>query len=116
MEFRILGPLEVADDGKAGPLGGPKQRAVLAMLLLHADEVVSRDRLLEALWGERPPPRAHRSLESPAAMEPAATKRTAAKHAELRMSIPFSRIVWQAALARDHKATGVPGQRDCRDR
>ena len=64
MDFLILGPLEVLADGRRLALGGPKQRAVLAMLLLHANEVVSRDRLIEAVWGERPPDGAGRSLDS----------------------------------------------------
>ena len=56
MEFRILGPLEVLDDsGCALALGGPKQRALLAVLLLDAGAVVSADRLIEELWGEDPP-------------------------------------------------------------
>jgi YVTN family beta-propeller protein len=55
MEFRILGPLEVADDGRVLALGGTRQRALLAILLLHADEVVSSDRLIEDLWGDNPP-------------------------------------------------------------
>ena len=55
MEFRILGPLEVRDNGRVLELGGAKQRAVLALLLLHANEVVSLDRLIDGIWGERPP-------------------------------------------------------------
>jgi DNA-binding SARP family transcriptional activator len=55
MDFRLLGPLEVRSQGRALPLGGPKQRAVLAMLLLQPGEVVSTDRLIDELWGERPP-------------------------------------------------------------
>jgi DNA-binding SARP family transcriptional activator len=51
----MLGPLEVLDAGGRIPLGGPKQRALLAVLLLHANEVVSVDRLADELWGERPP-------------------------------------------------------------
>ena len=50
MEFRILGPLEVCSNGQSLPLGGPKQRAVLALLLLGANRVVSRDRLIAELW------------------------------------------------------------------
>jgi ABC-type transport system substrate-binding protein/DNA-binding SARP family transcriptional activator len=64
VEFGILGPLEARVDGRAVGLGGPRQRAVLALLLLHANEVVSRDRLIEGLWGESPPPAAGRSLDS----------------------------------------------------
>jgi DNA-binding SARP family transcriptional activator len=62
MEFRILGPLEVVDDGRMVVLGGSKQRALLAVLLLRANEVVSRDRLIEDLWGERAPETASTAL------------------------------------------------------
>jgi DNA-binding SARP family transcriptional activator/streptogramin lyase len=55
LDFRVLGPLEVCSNGSALPLGGPKQRALLALFLLHANEVVSRDRLIDGVWGERPP-------------------------------------------------------------
>ena len=55
MEFRILGPLEARVDGRALALGGTKQRALLALLLLHRGEVVSTDRLIDGLWGARPP-------------------------------------------------------------
>ena len=55
MEFRILGPLEVVDGQRSLALGGAKQRAVLAVLLLHANEVVSSERLVDELWGEEPP-------------------------------------------------------------
>jgi DNA-binding SARP family transcriptional activator len=51
MEFRVLGPVEAVDDGRVVPVDAPKQRALLAMLLIHANEVVSTDRLLEAVWG-----------------------------------------------------------------
>jgi len=60
----VLGPLEVRVNGAAVALGGRKQRALLALLLLHANEVVSRDRLIEGVWGERPPTTAPRSLDS----------------------------------------------------
>src|SRR5579859_621568 len=49
IEFRILGPLEVRVDGMAVAIGGPRQRALLAMLLLSANRVVSRDRLIDEL-------------------------------------------------------------------
>ena len=54
-EFGILGPLEVSRSGGAVPLGGPRQRAVLALLLLEANRVVSMDRLAEDLWAGHPP-------------------------------------------------------------
>jgi predicted ATPase/DNA-binding SARP family transcriptional activator len=62
-EFRLLGPLEVAADGALLPVGGPRQRALLAFLLLNANEVVPRARLIDALWGERPPARAQNALQ-----------------------------------------------------
>ena len=55
MEFRILGPLEVWDEGAEVSLGGRKPRALLAVLLLHANEVVPADRLIEELWGDDSP-------------------------------------------------------------
>jgi class 3 adenylate cyclase len=54
MDFRILGPLEAHREGRPLPLGGLRQGALLAVLLLHANEVVSTDRLLEELWEEPP--------------------------------------------------------------
>ncbi len=54
-EFRILGPIQVLRDGEPIPLGSHKQRAVLAILLLHPNEVVSTGRLIDDLWGEEPP-------------------------------------------------------------
>ena len=62
MEFRILGPLEAADGERTVPLGRGKQRALLALLLLHRNAVVSRDRLIDELWGERPPETAATAL------------------------------------------------------
>ena len=55
MEFRLLGPLEVWHEGREVPVRGAKQRALLAVLLLHANAVVSSDRLLDELWGDEPP-------------------------------------------------------------
>ena len=55
MQFRVLGPLEVTDDGSVLLLGGASQRALLALLLLRANEVVSSDRLIEELWSGEPP-------------------------------------------------------------
>jgi DNA-binding SARP family transcriptional activator len=63
MEFQVLGPLEVRDGGNSLALGAPKQRAVLALLLLHANEPVSVDRLIDDLWGEHPPRTAAKSLQ-----------------------------------------------------
>jgi YVTN family beta-propeller protein len=62
MEFRLLGRLEVRDRGLAVPLGGGKQLSLLAVLLLHAGEVMPTERLIDALWGERPPRSAANSI------------------------------------------------------
>ena len=63
MEFRILGPLEVWDGRGEVSLGGPKPRALLAVLLLDPGEVVPTDRLIDELWGEDSPERAGREVE-----------------------------------------------------
>ena len=63
MEFRILGPLEVVDRDRSIPLGGARQRALLALLLTRANELVSADRLIDELWGERPPRTAANALQ-----------------------------------------------------
>jgi YVTN family beta-propeller protein len=63
-EFRILGPLVVRENGDALDVGGGKQRALLALLLLHARETVSTDAVIDALWGERPPASAASSLHA----------------------------------------------------
>jgi DNA-binding SARP family transcriptional activator len=63
MNFQVLGPLEVGGDEGALALGGIKQRSVLALLLLHANEVVSADRLIDALWGASPPLTARKTIQ-----------------------------------------------------
>jgi len=55
MEFRILGPLQVLDDGVPVEIAGAKQQVVLALLVLRANEMVGSERLIDELWGERPP-------------------------------------------------------------
>jgi DNA-binding SARP family transcriptional activator len=63
VDFKILGPLEVARDGRAIPIARIKERALLAVLLLSANEVVSTDRLVDRLWGGTPPPTAGKALQ-----------------------------------------------------
>jgi DNA-binding SARP family transcriptional activator/tetratricopeptide (TPR) repeat protein len=63
MDFRILGPLEVQAETGPLPLGGTKQRALLAILLLNPNQVVSSDRLLQGLWGDEPPETAVKALQ-----------------------------------------------------
>jgi len=63
VEFRILGPVEARSEGRRLALGRPKQRALLAAMLLRAGESVPRDALVDALWGEAPPASAVQSLQ-----------------------------------------------------
>src|SRR5262245_54362720 len=63
VEFRILGALEAVDGGRTLPLGGAKQRTVLAVLLVHRGEAVSVDRLIDALWGDSAPASAVKSVQ-----------------------------------------------------
>jgi DNA-binding SARP family transcriptional activator len=63
MDFRILGPLEISEAGRPLPVVSGRQRALLAILLLHANEPVSNDTLIEELWGEQPPATARKSLQ-----------------------------------------------------
>src|SRR5919197_479376 len=64
MEFRLLGPLEIADGDGTVRLGEGRQRSVLVLLLLHRNEAVSSERLIDALWGERPPATAVKVLQN----------------------------------------------------
>ena len=64
MRFCVLGPLEAYVDGRRVAVGGGRQRALLALLLVHAGEVVPRDRLIEELWAGAPPPGAAQSLDT----------------------------------------------------
>jgi DNA-binding SARP family transcriptional activator/basic membrane lipoprotein Med (substrate-binding protein (PBP1-ABC) superfamily) len=64
LEIGLLGPLEVRYDGEDVALGGAKQRALLAILLLRAGTVVTIERLIDDVWGDNPPPSAAHSLEA----------------------------------------------------
>jgi DNA-binding SARP family transcriptional activator len=63
MDFRLLGPLEVVERDRPLELGGAKQRSLLAMLLLQANELVSTDRLIDQLWGATPPATCAKSIQ-----------------------------------------------------
>jgi DNA-binding SARP family transcriptional activator len=63
MDFRFLGPLEVFEHDRTLALGGVKQRSLLALLLLQANELVSTDRLIDQLWGTSPPATAGKSVQ-----------------------------------------------------
>jgi len=64
MDYRILGPLEAFDGERGLSLGGSRQRAVLALLLLHGNEALTRDVMVDELWGEDPPPTAVKVLQN----------------------------------------------------
>lgn len=64
MDFRVLGPLEVWRDGIKVPLGKPRERALLGLLLLRANEVVPREEMIYRLWGDEPPPTAKAALHN----------------------------------------------------
>ena len=63
MDFHILGPLEVLNEGAPVEVSGAKQRALLALLLVHANETVTTDRLVDDIWGESPPGSASHAVE-----------------------------------------------------
>ena len=63
MEFRLLGPLEVVDGANSLPIAARKQRALLAVLLLNANRTVSRERIVDDLWGETVPDSARKMVQ-----------------------------------------------------
>jgi DNA-binding SARP family transcriptional activator len=63
MDFRILGRLEVLDSGRHVALGGARQRALLALLVIHANQTLGTERLIDGLWGGRPPATATKTLQ-----------------------------------------------------
>ena len=63
LDFRVLGSLEAGSGGAIAELGPPKQRALLAILLMHVGEIVATDRLIDLLWGDRPPRTAAHSVQ-----------------------------------------------------
>src|SRR5215210_6931686 len=63
MDFRVLGPLEVRDGGRVIPVVGGRQRALLAILLIHANEAVSTDELIDELWGDDAPASPRKGLQ-----------------------------------------------------
>jgi DNA-binding SARP family transcriptional activator len=63
VDVRLLGPLEVTHAGQPLTVGGGRRRSLLALLALHPNEVLSAERLIDELWGERPPPTAPKGLQ-----------------------------------------------------
>lgn len=119
VELRILGPLEANVGDEQIPLGGAKQRAVLAVLLLRANEVVPVGRLIDEVWGDDPPPSAAHSLEAYVSRlrqlfnghQPSLVRRGAGYSLELRGAVLDARVFVElldaASLAADQ---GDPGR------
>ena len=63
MDFRILGPLHISRDGRQLGLGGHRQKVVVCLLLLHANEVISAEQIIDVLWGEAAPATARKALQ-----------------------------------------------------
>ena len=111
MEFRILGPLEVLDGrSRAGRWAGQRQRSLLALLLLHANQVVSSSRLIDELWPDEASGVARRRApgERLAAAQVARRRRRAARHAPARLRDPARR---RAARPRPVRASRRGGRR-----
>ena len=89
MEFRLLGPVQAHADGRALALGGPRQRALLAVLLLNANEIVTADRLIDEVWGETAPATVTKSVQVYVVAAAPRDGRRAARHA--RAGLPAAR-------------------------
>src|SRR5256714_14144562 len=116
VEFRILGPLEVVEDGNPVALGTVKERLVLGVLLLHANEFVSRERLVDDLGGEAPPPTARKAVNvyisqlrkalGRAAADPIATASGGYRLQVEPEAVDASRVQLLVASAREHVSRG----------
>ncbi|WP_290057137.1 AfsR/SARP family transcriptional regulator, partial [Amycolatopsis solani] len=104
MYFKLLGTLRVQRDGERVDLGGLRQQRLLVMLLLNAGQVVSADRLLEAMWDGEPPVTARRQLHNAVA----ALRRSfgAAKHIVVKDG-PGYRVTVDAQDVDAHRFTGM---------
>src|SRR3954449_6001999 len=120
LEFRILGPLEVRAGGAPVRLGGPRQRAVLAILLAHANEVVPAERLIEDVW-DAPPETAANVVQSYVSKlgRNLGRKGIATRGRDYAIQLPdgaldlhrFERLAADAAAAsNDGRAAGASGQ------
>ncbi|WP_395111024.1 BTAD domain-containing putative transcriptional regulator [Actinomadura sp. SCN-SB] len=121
--FSLLGPVEVRRDGRPVPLGGGRQRALLAALLLNADHVISIDRLVDELWGDLPPAsartqvhtlvhRVRRSLGAAGALiettPPGYVLRTGRPGTSVALDVP--EFTGRVGRARDRAAQGRPDE------
>ena len=99
MEFRILGPLEVIDGSGPVALGRLKERLVLAVLLLHAGEAVSRERLIDELWGVAPPATARKAVN----VYISKLRKTLASngHDPIATDQPHVKVAWRISRRKD---------------
>ncbi len=109
LTVQVLGPMAALRDGREVPLGGPKQRAVLAMLALRSDEQVSHAQLMAGLWGDWPPPAALRTLRAylsrlRAALGPGALVSMASGTAVALTAADVDAVRFRRAMARSHAA------------
>src|SRR5215207_8541981 len=98
MDFHILGSLEALDEGRDVAPAGGKQRALLALLLVHANETVSIERLIDELWGESPPATAASSRQ--------ATPRAPQRRSRRRSRCGVARRLRASAKSRSSGARG----------
>jgi DNA-binding SARP family transcriptional activator/uncharacterized protein YqgV (UPF0045/DUF77 family) len=132
LDFRVLGPFEVLDVGDALPIGAFRQRAVLALLVIHAREVISTDRIIDELWSGSPPPSALKTLHAYVSRLRSVLHRSAATNADSELlltrhggyvldvdeaqidSVRFERMVADAAeaLQSGRPQTAADGLRD----
>jgi DNA-binding SARP family transcriptional activator/class 3 adenylate cyclase len=117
MDFRLLGPLEVDDGGAPVGLGGAKQRALLALLLLNANMTVASDRLVDELWGDDPPESARKMVQIYVSqlrkLLPGAQLRTQASGYSLKLGADELDLVRFERLATEGRAalaSGNPGR------
>ena len=101
MEFRILGPLEVYEDGRLLPVSG-KQRALLALLLLEPRQALSRERLVDELWGDDPPETAAKAVQVFAGRLPKRCRRYPSSHEATPMC---SRSIATKSTATDSRSS-----------
>ena len=105
LEFRILGPLEIQADGKPLAIAASKQRALLAFLLMNANEVVSRERLIDSLWPDNPPATAANALQ----VHISQLRKSFANTGADATALDVTRFAWllrEAATARERAAYG----------
>ena len=113
--FGVLGPLTVLQGGAAVAVGGPKERVVLAQLLARANQVVSIDALVEAVWADRPPRSAERTLQAYVARlrgilepdRPSGVESTMLVRTGLGLSAPRRGLAGRCAAVRGARRTRV---------